>query len=142
MLKMIFLFGLILCSFVMTNAQTKEDSLQIIQTGLNYLEGWYTADTVRMDRALHDSLIKRRVIFSQDVYKLSEMTKLQMMEKTKVHKIVPLNEQGIRITILDVFGTIASVKAESKGFYDYLHMVKTNGQWQIINALWDKKVLK
>jgi hypothetical protein len=134
------LFSLLLLTFVLstTNSQTKEDSIQLVQTGLDYLEGWYTADTARMNRALHPELIKRRVIAEQGNI-LVELTKPMMIEKTALHKIVPVKDQNIKIIILDIYGINASIRAETNGFVDYLHMVKTDGHWSIINALWDKR---
>jgi hypothetical protein len=137
-MKKLISFSIFLFCIFMLRAQSKEDSIQIMQTGLNYMEGWYTADTFRMNKALHPELIKRRVLAEQG-NKINQLDKATMMEKTKTHKVVPVNEQGVKITILDIFGTIASIKAESNGFYDYLHLVKIDGQWFILNALWDKK---
>ena len=140
-MKKLTAFAIFLFCILVVQAQMKEDSVQIVQTGLDYLEGWYTADTVRMCRALHADLIKRRVIADQG-NKIVQLTKPVMMEKTRNHKIVSVAEQQIKITILDIYGTIASVKAESKAFNDYLHMAKIDGQWVILNALWDRKPKK
>lgn len=140
-MKIIIYTVFLFCFFSLANSQTKEDSAAIVKTGLNYLEGWYTADTARMDKALHPNLVKRRVLTDQG-NKINQLDKPVMMEKTRNHKIVPLDQQGIKITILDIYGTIASIKAESNGFYDYLHLAKINGNWVILNALWDKKTKK
>jgi putative lumazine-binding protein len=42
-------------------AQSKLDADLIKQTALDYIEGWYEADAVRMERALHPDLAKRIV---------------------------------------------------------------------------------
>ena len=47
-------------------------------------------------------------------------------------------EKGIKeITILDQTESIASVKLVSNEFIDYLHLVKIDQDWVIVNALWD-----
>jgi hypothetical protein len=47
----------------------------------------------------------------------------------------PSNE----IKILDIYNRIATVKLISDNWVEYLHLVKTNDQWQIINLLWQYK---
>ncbi|UCE62403.1 MAG: nuclear transport factor 2 family protein, partial [Phycisphaerales bacterium] len=39
--------------------------------------------------------------------------------------------------ILDVFGNTASVKMRMHDWVDYMHMVKTDGRWMIVNVLWE-----
>ncbi|NQZ05980.1 MAG: nuclear transport factor 2 family protein [Algicola sp.] len=41
-----------------------------------------------------------------------------------------------RVTILDMQGTMASVKLESDRWYEYLHLAKIDGQWKILNLYW------
>ncbi|MGH7472081.1 MAG: nuclear transport factor 2 family protein, partial [Longimicrobiales bacterium] len=43
------------------HAQTSADSAAIRATALDYVEGWYTGDAARMERALHPELAKRIV---------------------------------------------------------------------------------
>ena len=40
-------------------AATAADSAAIRATALDYVEGWYTGDAARMERALHPELVKR-----------------------------------------------------------------------------------
>jgi hypothetical protein len=42
-------------------AQSAADSAAIRATAMDYMQGWYTGDTVRMGRALHPELAKRIV---------------------------------------------------------------------------------
>ena len=34
-------------------------------------------------------------------------------------------------------GNTASVKAVARNFVDYLHVGKVNGEWKIVNVLWE-----
>ena len=54
-------------------------------------------------------------------------------------KDTPKEKQQKDITILDVFGNAASVKAVMSGWIDYMHMAKVNGRWVIVNVLWELK---
>ena len=40
------------------------------------------------------------------------------------------------IKLLDVSAKTASVKLLADAWIDYMHIVKTNGEWKIINVLW------
>jgi hypothetical protein len=43
------------------HAQAAADSAAIRRVALDYIEGWYTGDAARMERALHPDLAKRIV---------------------------------------------------------------------------------
>jgi hypothetical protein len=122
-------------------SQNQTDSLKIIETSENYIKGWYAGDTVRMDKALHPDLVKRRAdIFPYTGNSFMEsISKSAMMEYTKAGfgKSTPIENQNDEIEVLDIFGNIASVKITSIEFIDYLQLVKWNGEWKIINVLWD-----
>ncbi len=108
----------------------------IIKTVLNYVEGWYLADADRMAQALHPKLVKRRVTPEGEIW---EVTRDWMVDATgKGQGKIDDPENGAKvITILDIAGTIASVKLVSEKFDDYLNLVKQGDTWLIIYALWD-----
>ncbi|HEY7728879.1 MAG TPA: nuclear transport factor 2 family protein, partial [Candidatus Eisenbacteria bacterium] len=55
-------------------AQTAADSAAIRATALDYIEGWYTGDAARMERALHPGLAKRIVQRNDGSVTLGDMT--------------------------------------------------------------------
>lgn len=114
------------------------DQQQIRQASLDYIEGWYQGDDLRMGRALHPSLVKRYVSSHDSNSVLEELGWSDMVNMTKNGggKNVPKDRYKIKLTILDMQDNIASVKAESE-YIDYLHLVKFNNRWVIINVLWD-----
>ena len=57
-------------------------------------------------------------------------------------KDTPKDKQQKDVTILDVFGNTASVKAVATDWIDYLHIAKSNGRWVIVNVLWEMKPKK
>jgi hypothetical protein len=126
-------------------AQTKvsdADREAITQTALDYVEGWYEANAERMERALHPDLAKR-VVFTNDrgQSRLDQMSAMGLVQGVKRGggKDTPKEKQQKDITILDVFGNAASVKAVMSGWIDYMHMAKVNGRWVIVNVLWELK---
>ena len=54
-------------------------------------------------------------------------------------KDTPKEQQQKDVTILDVFENAASVKIVASTWVDYLHMVRADSGWRIINVLWELK---
>ncbi|MBI1938239.1 MAG: nuclear transport factor 2 family protein [Ignavibacteriales bacterium] len=125
-----------------SRAQTSQDSVQIKETCFNYLEGWYEGNAERMEKAIHPDLAKRIVRADpqgrQRLDQMSALTLIQFVRAGYGTKI-PKEEQIKEFKILDIDGNNASVKTIAKGFYDYIHLAKYNGEWKIVNVLWDFK---
>lgn len=112
------------------------DSDLITQTVLNYVEGWYEANGERMSQALHPQLAKRGLNPEGGIWDVSRDWMIEATTKGQGRNANPETARK-EITILDQTPTMASVKLVSEEFDDFLHLLKTNGEWKIINALWD-----
>ncbi|MBI4427985.1 MAG: nuclear transport factor 2 family protein [Ignavibacteriales bacterium] len=127
-------------------AQTSADSAAIRKTALNYVEGWYEGDAVRMESALHPELAKRIVLVDEKTGKnwLDAMGASKLVSGTRRGggKNTPKDQQQKDVYILDIFGNAASVKAIMSGWIDYMHLAKWNGEWKIVNVLWEYKPKK
>lgn len=122
-----------------TQAQaTTADSAAIRQAAMDYIEGWYEGNAERMARALHPDLAKR-IVFPDG--RFSHMTAEQLIGATKSGggKSTPVAEQQKDYTLLDVFGGAAVVKVVARDWIDYLQIAKYEGQWVIVNVLWEVK---
>jgi hypothetical protein len=123
-------------------AQSATDSAAIRVTALDYVEGWYTGDAARMERALHPELAKR-IVQPDDRgrSRIGQQSALTLINSTRAGggKDTPLNQQIKNVRILDIVGNAASVRAEMSGWIDYMHVAKWNGQWKIVNVLWELK---
>lgn len=123
------------------SAQTKDDSLSIKQTAMNYIEGFYEGNVERMEKALHPELAKRiiRTDPQSGRQRLDQMSALTLLNITKSGggKMIPVDQRIFEFKILDITGNNASVRTVAKGFFDYIHMAKWNGEWKIVNVLWD-----
>lgn len=110
------------------------DEEKIRAAALDYMEGWYTADAARVERALHPDLAKRAYLAGPDGdLKLSHMSALALVQNTRNAS----NKSGIaEIQILDRFDGIASARAIGTGWIDYMHLVRVGVEWKIINILW------
>ena len=45
-------------------------------------------------------------------------------------------DRRIDVSVVDVYGNIASVVVDSDVYREYLHLVETDDGWKIVNALW------
>lgn len=127
----------------LARAQSADDSAAVRATALDYIEGWYTGDAARMERALHPELVKRILVVDEGrgLTFLDQMGMTRLVEGTRAGfgREVPESEQRTDVMILDVFGNAASVKIDAGGWIDYLHMVKSNDGWLIVNVLWERR---
>ena len=94
-----------------------------------------------MERALHPDLAKRIVRQGPQGSRLQSMTAAELVEGTRRGggKETPAAAQQKDVVILDVFQNTASVRATMSGWVDYMHMAKWNGEWRIVNVLWELK---
>ena len=122
------------------SAQTAADSAALRAAALDYVEGWYTRDAVRMERAVHPELAKRIVQSDQNGRsRLGQQSAMTLVASTRNADPTPPDQQIKTIKILDIFGNSASVRADMSGWIDYMHLAKWNGQWRIVNVLWELK---
>jgi hypothetical protein len=122
--------------------QAKEEAA-IRATALDYVEGWYTGDAARMERALHPELAKRIVNTSPQNQRssLGQQSAMTLVQSTRNGggKDTPPEQMQKDVVILDIFQNAASVRATMSGWIDYMHMAKWNGRWVIVNVLWEQK---
>ena len=125
------------------NHQATDESAAIRATALDYVEGWYTADAARMERALHPELAKRIVNTNPQNrrHSLGQQSAMTLVQNTRNGggKDTPPEQMQKDVVILDVFQNAASVRATMSGWVDYMHMAKWNGRWVIVNVLWELK---
>lgn len=136
------LIALLLIPAAHVSAQTASDSAAIRTTALDYVEGWYTGDAARMERALHPELAKR-IVQPDDRgrSRIGQQSAMTLINSTRAGggKDTPPAQQIKNVRILDIFGNAASVRTEMSGWIDYMHLAKWNGQWKIVNVLWELK---
>lgn len=118
------------------------EAAAITKTALDYIEGWYEGDGARMERAVHPDLAKR--IVNTD----PATGRSQLGHQSALTLVVaarsgwgkkPADKQQKDVTILDRFGNAAVVKIVANDWIDYLQEGKFNGEWKIVNVLWERK---
>jgi len=137
------MFSLLLAGAAHAQSQPSDDTAAIRQTALDYIEGWYEGDAARMERALHPELAKRMISTDTKTGRsqFNHMGAMQLVQNTRRGggSRTPKEQQSKEITILDRFQNAAVVKIVASGWVDYLEVAKFNGEWKIINVLWELK---
>ena len=123
------------------SAQNEADLAAIEQTALDYIQGYYSGDAARMEKALHPELAKRivRTQPSGAGSVLEQMDALTLIDLARrmSQRPVPEEQWVDDVTILDVYENVASVRIDAAQWIDYLHLARWNGQWKIVNVLWE-----
>jgi ketosteroid isomerase-like protein len=114
------------------SSRTWSDEDAVVATVRDYFEGWFDGDPVRMERALHKDLVKRR---AGD--ELGVTTKERMLELTRRGDgKEDAADRTLDIEVEDVYEDIASVTVCSAVYHEYVQLVRTRDGWKIANALW------
>jgi hypothetical protein len=111
----------------------------IVDAVLDYFEGWFEGDAVRMDRALHPGLAKHALAQGPTRAEILDVTtKDEMVEATRQGRgrgrDVP--DRAIRIEIPSVSGDIASTIVHSAVYVEYALLARTADGWRITGTLW------
>ena len=150
MKKYLFIIFLFFCSTEIFAQQARPVSVGILKasatedsisnTAMNYADGYYSGDGERMRQAILPDLNKAfpRYIAKTGNIAMTYSTYSGLVESS-VAKIgyLPDTSRHIRIDILFYTRDIAMVKVRSAKFNDYLQMIRLNGEWKIINVLWN-----
>ena len=134
---------LLVSTAALAQAGTSDENAAITKTALNYIEGWYEGDAARMESALHPELAKR-MIYTDPKSGRSQFNHMGAMALVQGTKRgggtqIPKEKQLKEVTILDRFNNAAVVKIVASDWIDYLSVAKFNGEWKIINVLWELK---
>jgi hypothetical protein len=116
-----------------------EDVAAIRRCLLDYFEGWFDGDAVRMDRALHPGLAKHSL--GQDPARsetLDVTTRDEMVEATRQGRgrLRDVPDRGIRIDITGVSDGIASATVHSAVYVEYALLARASEGWRITSTLW------
>ena len=123
---------------------TQKDSSEIKRISLGYLIALQELKPKLMKEVMHDSLNKVTVGYSRE---LKKETVTAISKDRMIRNATNWNKSNTRfppkpsnqIKILDIYHRIATVKLYSDNWVEYLHLIKLDGKWSIINLLWQHK---
>jgi hypothetical protein len=136
-----FFIAFLVVGTLKVQGQTAQDTLDIKRVVLAYIESQHNPNPKLMQDALHPRVVKRSVFKSKKTKKdyVSEFSAENLVILAESYNIkgdmfpkTPKKE----VKLLDVSSLTASVKLIADGWIDYMHIVKINGEWKIINILW------
>ena len=137
----IFFLTFLLLLNLSIHAQTKQDSLEVKQVALDYIESQHHVKPEQFKRAAHPRMVKRTFWTDKDSGKeyLRETFRdaMVLLAATYNQKGDQFPEKPRKeVIILDMHDKTASVKLIADDWIDYMHIVKLNGKWQLVNVLW------
>lgn len=112
------------------------------QACFDYIDTFYRADTALAYRSIHPSLQKRGFSYSPKAESYSGQ--LEMPFPALISLAKSWNREGNRANaqspreaeVFEVSDKTASARVKAVWGIDYLHLVKENGTWYIVNVLW------
>jgi len=131
----------VLFTFMTARGQSADEKA-IRDCAMDYLEGWYSADTARMARALSPDLAKKGFLTNPQTGELviAPASYDQMLQWVgqKPDQLAQDPHIKMEVHLLEVGAHIAMVKTVTPDFIDYLHLAKVEGQWKIYHAVWER----
>lgn len=136
-----FFIAFLIVGTLKVQGQTTQDTLDIKRVALAYIESQHNPNPKLMQDALHPRVVKRSVFRNKKAKKdfISEFSAENLIILAETY-----NANGDKfsknprkeVKLLDVSPLTASVKLIADEWFDYMHIVKINGEWKIINVLW------
>ena len=121
-------------------AQQNADRLAVERAVLDYVEALYEVKPELVDRGVHPSLAKRGFGRAQDgSYRESTMSFAQLRslaERWNTAGRVNARTAPKQVVVLDLLDKAASAKLTASWGVDYMHLAKYDGEWKIVNVLW------
>lgn len=123
---------------------TQKDSIAIKKKALGYLIALQDLKPELMNSVINDSLNKVTIGYDRQLKKeyARATIKDQMIDFAtswnKSNTKFPFTPNN-KIEILDIYNRIANVKLVSDNWVEYLHLIKLDGEWTVINIIWQHK---
>ncbi len=117
------------------------DRAGVERAALDYLEGFYEGSTDKIRRGVHPEVLKFGFYreSGDEEYERAPMSfdeMLQFATRVKESGQHPGPEAPKRVEILDVLDQTAVAKVYAWWGTDYLSMARYDGEWKIVQVLW------
>lgn len=144
MKKIICLF--LVCLFA--KVSVAQDNRQNIERAcLDYIEGFYEGDTIKLIRSLKPSLYKfgywknkTSGIYEPDEH-MTFQEAITYARNVNAKKKFAKEGSPKKVEVLDIMNTIASAKVTAWWGVDYVLLSKQNDKWMIEQVLWEGPLL-
>ena len=115
------------------------DEAAIRATIDDYYLGWFEADAERLAASIHPELAKRGWLRRTDAPAVLDDDGFESITRhadAGRGRGLALRDRAYRVRGIDVDGDIAAASVRVAGCVDFLHLVRTDDGWRIVNALW------
>jgi hypothetical protein len=119
--------------------QTESDREAVTRTVEAYADAWFMGDAEAMEHCLHPDLTARLVHLDQESEEAAGLRALargQGIQASLGACTHPMTRER-EISILDISGHSASVRAQLGDWVAYMHLSFTGERWAIVNVLWE-----
>lgn len=140
----VFLLIMFAVSFSSFGQTTPSDDAAsgVRQACFNYIDTFYKADTTLAYQSVHPTLQKRGYAYDEKTATYSKQLEMPFPALIRLANV--WNKDGKRtnarspraVEVFEVADKTASAKVTAVWGIDYLHLVKENGRWMIVNVLW------
>ena len=119
-----------------------EELTAVRQACYDYIDAFYQADTALAYRSIHPTLQKRGFSYSTKDSNYSKQLEMPFPALVSLARVwnkdgKRTNEQSPReAEVFEVSDKTASARVRAVWGIDYIHLVKENGTWYIVNVLW------
>ena len=139
-MKNIFIAIIVLLSTITIQAQqATNESKAIEKTILNYIENFFENNFEEMNKSLHPRLAKRGL--NPDGTLSDDFPPQKLKELMQTKQIFPLKNQNNLVENISVFGNMAKASLATgypnTRWVEYIHLVKIDNEWKIINVFWE-----
>lgn len=120
-------------------AQTHEDRMGVERAAMDYLEGFYEGSEEKIRRGVHPDVLKFGFSRRDDGYERVPMSFQGMIDfanNVRDTERFPAADAPKRVELLDVLDQTAVAKVYAWWGSDYLSMAKYDGEWKIVQVLW------
>jgi hypothetical protein len=133
---------LLLCANVYSQGTQKEDIAGVKRACFDYIDAFYKVDTTLAYRSVHPSLQKRGFYFNPKDGAYTKQLEMPFAALIKLAKKwnksgEEANESSPReVVVFEVSDKTATAKVTAVWGIDYMHLIKEDGKWYIVNVLW------
>lgn len=124
-----------------STAQGPADREGVRRAVLDYVEGFYEGDTLKLARSIRPDVVKYGYYkksgesgYTGEAMPWSEFLSYALRVKAR-NRPVPTTAPK-EIVVLDVADQTAAAKLTASWGIDYLHLAKFDGKWMITQVLW------
>lgn len=117
---------------------TADDKAAVYQAALNYVEGVYEVNPSKIETSVHPNLTKYGFMRRPTgEYAPGQMTYQQLLGVAASWNKDGKRDLSIKkVEVLDVLDQTAVAKVTAQWGIDYMQLAKYDGQWKIINIVW------